>query len=104
MKKEIIAFITSDGLSRMCRKPIEKFATWGLRALIGSLIAAAAGLDDPRLVLRDLLQRISNHSDVVEADAGKYRTRRILHNIRRIQLSAQPCFKNHQVAVHFLKI
>lgn len=51
MKKEIIAFISSDGLSRMCRKPIEKFATWGLRALIGSLIAAAAGLENPTLRL-----------------------------------------------------
>lgn len=51
MKKEIIAFISSDGLSRMCRKPIEKFATWGLRALIGSLIAAAAGLENPAMRL-----------------------------------------------------
>lgn len=51
MKKEIIAFISSDGLSRMFRKPVEKFATWGLRALIGFLITTAAGLENPAMRL-----------------------------------------------------
>src|SRR5699024_7530842 len=64
----------------------------------------AAGLDDPRLILCDLLQGVADHSKVVAADACKHCTYRIFHDIRGIQLAAPPRLNDLQVTFHFSKI
>ena len=60
--------------------------------------------DNARLRPGNLLQRISNHTKMIDADGCKCCTDGILHNIRRVRLTAKSGLKYDHVAMHFPKI